>query len=61
MALSSDRRLKAVLPEGVDVRDLYALAGKLSVQIRQLDHKRDSLQDIFLRTMAEAERADVAR
>ena len=61
VARSSDRQLKAVLPEGVDVRDLYALAGTLSVQIRQLDHKRDSLQDIFLRTMAEADHVDGAR
>ena len=61
VARSSDRQLKAVLPDGVDVRDLYALAGTLSVQIRQLDHKRDSLQDIFLRTMADADHADDAR
>lgn len=57
----SEGQLKAVLPEGVDVRDLYVLAGQLSVQIRQLDHKRDSLQDIFLRTMADADHADGAR
>ena len=57
----SEGQLKAVLPAGVDVHDLYALAGQLSVQIRQLDHKRDSLQDIFLRTMADADRADGAR
>lgn len=53
----SGGQLKAVLPDGVDVRDLYALAGQLSVQIRQLDYKRDSLQDIFLRTMADSDQA----
>ena len=57
----SEGQLKAVLPAGVDVHDLYVLAGQLSVQIRQLDHKRDSLQDIFLRTMADADHADGAR
>ena len=60
VARSSDGQLKAVLPDDVDVHDLYALAGRMSVQIRQLDHKRDSLQDIFLRTMADADRADGA-
>ena len=60
VALSAGQ-LKAVLPDGVDVRDLYALAGQLSVQIRQLDYKRDSLQDIFLRTMADSDKADAAR
>ena len=54
-------QLKAVLPDGIDVRDLYALAGQLSVQIRQIDYKRDSLQDIFLRTMADSDPADAAR
>ena len=61
VARSSDRQLKAVLPAGVDVRDLYALAGRMSVQIRELDHKRDSLQDIFLRTMADASCAEGGR
>jgi len=35
----------------VDVKDLYRLAAEGSVQLRRLDYKRDSLQDIFLRAM----------
>lgn len=51
VALPNRRRIKAIIPEGVEVHHLYALAEKLSVQIRNLDYKRDSLEDIFLRAM----------
>ena len=50
-ALTGDHRLKLVLQEGVDVRDLYKLAAKEQVQIRRLSYKRDSLEDIFLKAM----------
>ena len=45
------QKMKLVLPEGVEVRDLYRLAAERQVQIRQLDYKKDSLQDIFLKAM----------
>jgi ABC-2 type transport system ATP-binding protein len=45
------RRIKMVLPETVEIRNLYELAEAHSLQIRRLDYKRDSLQDIFLRAM----------
>ncbi len=51
MAVDGRQRIKIVLPEGVEVRDLYRLAAERQVQIRRLDHKRDSLQDIFLKAM----------
>jgi ABC-2 type transport system ATP-binding protein len=51
MAVSGKQRIKIVLPEGVEIRDLYRLAAERQVQIRRLDHKRDSLQDIFLKAM----------
>ena len=44
-------RIKLVLPEGLEVRRLYALAAEQDVQIRRLNHKRDSLEDIFLKAM----------
>ena len=44
-------RLKVVLPEGIEIMDLYRLADERRVQIRRLHSKRDSLQDIFLRAM----------
>lgn len=51
VARPSRRHIKAVLPEDISIRHLYALAQELSVQIRQLDYKRDSLEDIFFRAM----------
>jgi ABC-2 type transport system ATP-binding protein len=51
LALSGRQRLKLVLPEGVEVRDLYRVAAERQVQIRRLDFKRDSLEDIFLKAM----------
>jgi ABC-2 type transport system ATP-binding protein len=50
-AMSGDHRLKIVLQEGIEVRDLYRLADETKVQLRRLSYKRDSLEDIFLRAM----------
>jgi len=50
-AVSGDHRLKIVLQEGVEVRDLYRLAEEQQVQLRRLSYKRDSLEDIFLKAM----------
>ena len=51
MAMAGKQKIKIVLPEGVEIRDLYRLAAERQVQIRRLDSKRDSLQDIFLKAM----------
>ena len=51
MAVGGKQRMKIVLPEGIETRDLYRLAAERQVQIRRLDYKRDSLQDIFLKAM----------
>jgi ABC-2 type transport system ATP-binding protein len=51
MAVDGKQRIKIVLPEGVEIRDLYKLAAERQVQIRRLDYKKDSLQDIFLKAM----------
>jgi ABC-2 type transport system ATP-binding protein len=50
-AVSGGHRLKIVLQEGVEVRDLYRLADEHQVQLRRLSYKRDSLEDIFLKAM----------
>lgn len=50
-ALSGGSRLKIVLSEGIEVRDLYRLADREQVQLRRLSYKRDSLEDIFLKAM----------
>jgi ABC-2 type transport system ATP-binding protein len=54
MAQPGAGRLKAVLPEGVEVRDVYAVADQLGVQIQRLDYRRDSLEDIFLRALEDS-------
>ena len=51
MAMGGKQKIKVVLPEGIEVRDLYRLAAERQVQIRRLDYKKDSLQDIFLKAM----------
>ena len=50
-AISGGNRLKIVLQEGIEVRDLYRLADQEQVQLRRLSYKRDSLEDIFLKAM----------
>lgn len=50
-ALTSERRIKVVLKDGVEIRDFYRLAANHQVQIRRLNFKKDSLEDIFLKAM----------
>jgi ABC-2 type transport system ATP-binding protein len=50
-AITGDHRIKIVLKEDVEVRDLYRIAADHDVQIRRLSYKRDSLEDIFLKAM----------
>jgi ABC-2 type transport system ATP-binding protein len=45
------QRLKLVLPEGVEARDMFQLAAGAGLQIRRLDYNRSSLEDIFLKAM----------
>ena len=44
-------RVKLILPDGLEIRRLYQVAAEQNVQIRRLSHKRDSLEDIFLKAM----------
>jgi len=50
-AITTDHRVKLVLQEGAEIRDLYRIAAVHDVQIRRLNFKRDSLEDIFLKAM----------
>lgn len=50
-ALSGEHRMKLVMQDGIEVRDLYRIAANNQVQIRRLNFKRDSLEDIFLKAM----------
>ncbi len=44
-------RLKLVLAENTDVRDIYRIAAEQNVQLRRLNFRRDSLEEIFLKAM----------
>lgn len=50
-ALVGERRIKLIMQETVEISDLYQLALRHGVQIRRLNFKRDSLEDIFLKAM----------
>ena len=50
-AITGDHRVKLILQEQTEVRDIYRLAAQTNVQIRRLSYKRDSLEDIFLKAM----------
>jgi ABC-2 type transport system ATP-binding protein len=44
-------RWKLVMPESIEIRDLYNIAAQQGVQIRRMNYRRDSLEDIFLNAM----------
>ncbi len=44
-------RIKLVIPDNIEPRDLYVIASEQGVQIRRMNQRRDSLEDIFLRAM----------
>ncbi|HEY1678558.1 MAG TPA: ABC transporter ATP-binding protein [Candidatus Sulfotelmatobacter sp.] len=44
-------RMKIILPEGIEARDIYRLAAEREVRIRKLNFRRDTLEDIFLKAM----------
>src|SRR5918911_2330240 len=46
-------RVKLVMPENVEIRELYRVAAEKSVQIRKMNYRRDSLEDIFMKAMHE--------
>lgn len=50
-AITGNNRVKLILSEGVEIRDLFKVAADRNVQIRRLNFKRDSLEDIFLKAM----------
>jgi len=55
-------RVKVVMPDSIEPRDLYVLASERGVQIRRINRCRDSLEDIFLRAMEnEPARGDLVR
>ncbi len=57
-ALSGERRIKLIMNETVEISDLYRLAQAHEIQIRRLNFKRDSLEDIFLKAMENGNMTD---
>ena len=44
-------RIKLVIPDHIEAQDLYVIASEQGLQIRRMNQRRDSLEDIFLRAM----------
>jgi ABC-2 type transport system ATP-binding protein len=44
-------RYRMVLPEGFELREIYRVAAARDLQLRRLSHRRDTLEDIFLKAM----------
>lgn len=51
-------RIKVVMPDGVEIREVFKAAADRGVQIRRMNHRRDSLEDIFLNAMEQTGAAD---
>src|SRR6201996_9564254 len=44
-------RVKLIMPDAIEPRDLYRVAHENRVEIRRINSRHDSLEDIFLRAM----------
>jgi len=44
-------RIKMIMVDGVEIRDIYKIAAERDVRIRRLNFRRDTLEDIFLKAM----------
>ena len=44
-------RMKMILADGIETRDIFRLAAEQNVRIRRLNFRRDTLEDIFLKAM----------
>src|SRR5258707_3090691 len=45
-------RVRIILPDDIDLRQIYRTAAAHDVQIRRMNYRRDTLEDIFLKAMA---------
>ena len=43
--------MKVVMPDKIEIREVYRIAEQQGIQIRKMNHRRDSLEDIFLNAM----------
>lgn len=47
----SANRIKMVLADGIETRDIFRIAAEQQVRIRRMNFRRDTLEDIFLKAM----------
>src|ERR671925_365777 len=57
-AVFGNGRIKVVMPDAVEIREVFKVAADRGVQIRRMNHRRDSLEDIFLNAMEQTGIAD---
>ncbi|MGB6897976.1 MAG: DUF4162 domain-containing protein, partial [Candidatus Acidiferrum sp.] len=57
-AVFGNGRIKVVMPDSVEIREVFKVAADRGVQIRRMNHRRDSLEDIFLNAMEQTGAAD---
>ncbi len=50
-AVFNNGRMKVVMPDKIEIREVYRIAEQQAIQIRKMNHRRDSLEDIFLNAM----------
>lgn len=50
-ALAGSKRIKAILSDTIEIRDIYRVAAEREIQLRRLNYRRDTLEDIFLKAM----------
>ena len=50
-AVFTSGRIKVVMPDSIEIREVFKVAADRGVQIRRMNHRRDSLEDIFLNAM----------
>lgn len=48
---SGNGRFKAVLPEDFELREIYRVAARRDLQLRRVNYRRDTLEDIFMKAM----------
>jgi ABC-2 type transport system ATP-binding protein len=44
-------RLKIVLPENFELREIFRIAARLDLPLRRMNYRRNSLEDIFIKAM----------
>jgi ABC-2 type transport system ATP-binding protein len=44
-------RFRMVLPDGFDLKEIYRVAANRDLQLRRLNYRRDTLEEIFMKAM----------